>query len=358
MDGEDAPWPGATPGPGTGPTPGPGTGSASGPAPATPAEVKAVEEQLLGHVVDAPEAGGFNPHEAHPGGAPPSAATKPTVDDVAAYVGLLESSQAGDPAPAAGPIGSVRRLRNLTAVTAVVGGSAAIHLILALLAARPGGSGAPGGGSATGASSAEAPAQQGDAAPPAVDGAQPGAGGDGGDARPVVEQPAGAAIPASCLVPQGGALDLELTDVSWEEGEDGLSASWDVLVHNRDSDTFTVFLHRNADANAATRANKWVGPPVDWDVEGYYLIAPDPEAPVINSWSGGVSTSVEPGLPTLCSWESVDRVVAVYYRPECSADLWAQLKAAPDAAGRDALMRPLAIDMPAPEQMKTFECPQ
>ncbi len=350
MDGE------GTSGPGT--TPGPGPSSAPGPAPATPAEVKAVEEQFLGHVVDAPEAGGFNPHGAQPGGAAPSSATPPTVDDVAAYVGLLELSQAGAPVPAAGPIGSVRRLRTLTVVTAVVGGCGAILLILALLATRPGG-GAPGGGSATGAGGAEAPAQQGDAAPPAVDGAQPGAGGDGGGAaQPVDEQPAGAAIPASCLVPQGGALDLELTDVSWVEEEDGLSASWDVLVHNRDSETFTVFLHRNADANAATRANKWVGPPVDWDVEGYYLVAPDPEAPAINSWSGGVHTSVEPGLPTLCSWEAVDRLVAVYDRPECSADLWAQLTAAPDAAGREALMRPLAIDMPAPEQMKSFECPQ
>ena len=254
----------------------------------------------------------------------------------------------------------MRRLRNVTGATVLAGvilaGSAGFLLILALLAARPGGGGAPGDGSATGASGPAAPAQQGDVAPPDAGEAQPGAG--GGAAQPVEEEPAGAAIPASCLVPEGGALDLELTDVSWEEGEDGLSASWDVLVHNRDSETFTVFLHRNADANAATRANKWVGPPVDWDVEGYYLIAPDPEAPVINSWSGGVSTSVEPGLPTFCSWESVDRVVAVYERPECSAALWTQLKAAPDAAGREALMRPLAIDMPAPEQMKTFDCPQ
>jgi hypothetical protein len=232
----------------------------------------------------------------------------------------------------------------VTAVFAVV--------ILILWLSRSSGGGTP----ATGASGPAAPAQQGDVAPPDAGAAEPGAG--GGAAQPVEEQPAGVAIPASCLVPQGGALDLELTDVSWVEEEDGLSASWDVLVHNRDSETFTVFLHRNADANAATRANKWVGPPVDWDVEGYYLVAPDPEAPAINSWSGGVRTSVEPGLPTLCSWESVDRLVAVYHRPECSAALWIQLKAAPDAAGRDALMRPLAIDMPAPEQMKTFECPQ
>jgi hypothetical protein len=148
-----------------------------------------------------------------------------------------------------------------------------------------------------------------------------------------------------------------LRDVSWNEEEDGLNASWNVLVHNRESDTFQVFLHDVADANAATRANKWVGRPTDWRTDGSYIIAPDPEAPVINHWSGGVSTSVEPGLQTFCSWEYVDRLVAVYSGPECRDDLWAQLKAAPDAASREALMRPLAIDMPTPEKMKTFQCP-
>jgi hypothetical protein len=78
---------------------------------------------------------------------------------------------------------------------------------------------------------------------------------------------------------------------------------------------------------------------------------------VINRWSGGVSTSVEPGLPTFCSWAYVDRLVAVYSGPECRDDLWAQLTAAPDAASREALMGPLAIDMPTPEEMKTFQCP-
>jgi hypothetical protein len=158
-------------------------------------------------------------------------------------------------------------------------------------------------------------------------------------------------------VPQGGALDLELADVTWREETDGLNASWEGVVHNRGSDTFNVILHEVADANAATKANKWVGPPTDWGTDGSYIVEPDPKAPVINDWSGGVRLGIEPGLPTLCSWEYVDRLVAVYSGPECSDALWAQLKAAPDAAAREALMAPLAVDMPMPDQMRTFSCP-
>jgi hypothetical protein len=265
------------------------------------------------------------------------------VDDVAAYVGLLELSQAGDPVPAAGPVGSVRRLRTVTVVTAFLGGSAAFLLILALLATRPGGT------PATGAGGPAVPVQQEDVVPPSVDEAKPSAG--------------GAVIPTSCLVPEGGALDLELADVMWTQETDGLSFSWRVLIHNRGSDTFNVFLHDVADANAATRADIAVPPPTDWRTDGSNLVGPDGEtlpngdALPINSSSGGGRTSVEPGLPTYCSWEYVDRLVAVFSGPECRDDLWTQLKAAPDAAAREALMAPLAIDMPLPEQMKTFQCP-
>jgi hypothetical protein len=313
---------------GSGSTPAPDPALSPGPTLATPAEVAAAEAELLGLVVDAPEAGGLGLQATHAaGGAPATAALQATADDVAAYVGLVELSQPTPPLPGVGAVGSPQRLGRLMVASGVMG-LFGVFLLLAVLASGAGGGGAPGDGSTTGAGGLAAPAQ-----------------------------PAGAAIPASCLVPEGSVLDLELTDVSWNEEEDGLNASWNVLVHNRESDTFQVFLHDVADANAATRANKWVGRPTDWRTDGTYIIAPDPEAPVINSWSGGVSTSVEPGLPTFCSWEYVDRLVAVYSGPECRDDLWAQLKAAPDAASREALMRPLAIDMPTPEKMKTFQCP-
>jgi hypothetical protein len=185
----------------------------------------------------------------------------------------------------------------------------------------------------------------------------------GGAAQPAEAQPARAVIPTSCLVPQGGALDLELADVTWKEATDGLSFSWHVLIHNRGSDTFSVFLHDVAGANAASRAQSGVGP-TEWQASGGNIIEPDGkalpngDALPIDSESGGGQTSVEPGLPTFCSWEYVDRMVAVYSGPECRDALWAQLKAAPDAAAREALLGPLAIDMPIPDQMRIFACPE
>ena len=350
MDGDGAPGSGATPGPGTttgsGPPPAPGPGSATSPPD--------LETEWFGLAVDSAEQGGLNPHVAHPGGAAPSSATPPTLDDVAAYVGLLELSQPTPPLPGDGPVGSVRRLRRLTVATALVGGSAAFLLILAVLAARPGGT------PATGAGGPAVPVQQGDVVPPSVDEAKPSAGGGGGDAQPGA---GGAVIPTSCLVPEGGALDLELTDVTWTQETDGLSFSWRVLIHNRGSDTFSVFLHDVAGANAASRA-QFGADPTEWQTSGGNMVDPDGtvlpngNALPINSESGGGRTSVEPGLPTFCSWGYVDRLVAVYSGPECRDDLWTQLKAAPDAAAREALLGPLAVDMPIPDEMKTFSCPE
>ena len=128
-------------------------------------------------------------------------------------------------------------------------------------------------------------------------------------------------------------------------------------VHNRAGDPFQVFLHDASDANAATRANGWTGRPTDWRTNGSAIIDPDGVAPALNRWGGGVSTSVEPGLPTFCSWEYVDRLVAVYPGPACRDDVWARIQEAPDAAAREALMRPLSVELPVPSQMATFACP-
>jgi hypothetical protein len=131
----------------------------------------------------------------------------------------------------------------------------------------------------------------------------------------------------------------------------------------RSSDTFSVFLHDVAGANAASRAQSGVDP-TEWQASGGYIIEADGTALSngvalpINSESGGGQTSVEPGLPTFCSWGYVDRLVAVYSGPECRDALWAQMKAAPDAAAREALLGPLAIEMPVPDQMRTFSCPE
>ncbi len=283
-------------------------------------------------------------------GAPtPSPTPKPTVDDIAAYVGLVELSQPAPSLPEAGPVGSPRRLGRLLLLSGFAG-LVGIFLLLAVMQARPGG---------------ETPAP---VAPP-VDAAQPagdaepadGAGGDAG--QPVDAQPGGAVIPTSCLVPQGGALDLELTDVTWKEATDGLSFSWRVLIHNRGSEAFSVFLHDVAGANAASRAQSGVDP-TEWQAGGGNVIEPDGKvlpngnALPINSESGGGQTSVEPGMPTHCSWGYVDRLVAVYSGPECRDAIWARLKAASDAVAREAILGPLAIDMPIPDQMRAFSCPE
>jgi hypothetical protein len=235
---------------GSGSTPAPDPALSPGPTLATPAEVAAAEAELLGLVVDAPEAGGLGLQATHAaGGAPATAALQATADDVAAYVGLVELSQPTPPLPGVGAVGSPQRLGRLMVASGVMG-LFGVFLLLAVLASGAGGGGAPGDGSTTGAGGLAAPAQ-----------------------------PAGAAIPASCLVPEGSVLDLELTDVSWNEEEDGLNASWNVLVHNRESDTFQVFLHDVADANAATRANKWVVGPLTGALTAPTSSPPTPKPP-------------------------------------------------------------------------------
>ncbi|HYO42758.1 MAG TPA: hypothetical protein VES19_06115 [Candidatus Limnocylindrales bacterium] len=345
---------------GSGSTADPGPRADPGSASATPTEVELVEQEMLGLVVDAPAAGGLNPHGVQPGttSASPAPLTGqgggPAIgEDLAALDQLIaladETPTSGPTGPGPAPAGqswltTLRAGRLVDPKDLLVAGGITALFAVAFTVfwmQRSAGGDAP-------ATGAQGPAQSRpeEAAAPSG-GGQPG----GGDL------PGGAAIPASCLVPVGGVLDLELVDVSWSEEEDGLGASWTVEVRNRAGDPFQVFLHDASDANAATRANGWTGRPTDWRTDGSYIIAPDAEAPAINRWHGGVRTSVEPDLPTFCSWEYVDRLVAVYPGPACRDDVWAQLKAAPDAAARETLMRPLAVDLPIPQQMATFQCP-
>ena len=85
----------------------------------------------------------------------------------------------------------------------------------------------------------------------------------------------------------------------------------------------------------------------DWYREGFYIIEPDAGRTAPTGRSGKVDLSVEVGLPTLCSWARTDRIVAVWYRPDCTEALWKQLNAAPDAAAREAPMAPFGSRCPS-----------
>ena len=366
---------------------GPASGGASGtgpgkpaeppaPTPASRSEIESVENELLGRVVDALEAGGLSPLAPKPdpgavdGGpylptalapAPPTPSVRalPSDADAVAFAQLVDLANDSDPVPEPGespspPMGTL--LRGVLALGVFFGCTFALVLLFLVLTGwSPGGS-APGSGAGGEPARAGAASPGGDPGGGAAgaSGVDPGA--QGAAAASSAVQPAGGAVlPTSCFVPEPGTLYVELVDVSWV-GEDGVSASWDVVVHNRGDEAFGVFLHETGDANAATRANKWEPPATDWNVEGFYIVDPDATASVVNSWSGGVSQSVEPNLPTLCSWERTDRIVAVYHRPECTTALYEQLKAAPDASAREALMAPHVVDMPVPDQMTTFSC--
>jgi hypothetical protein len=346
------------------------------PTPASRAEIEAVENELLGRVVDAPEAGGVSPLAPKPGpstvgGGPylptalapdppaPSVRALPSDADAVAFAQLVDLANDSYPVPEPGespspPMGTL--LRGVIALGVFFGCTVALVLIIMVLTGwSPGGS-APGSGTGGEPARAGATSSGGDPGGGAAGGSEVDPSAQGAAAASSAAQPAGGAVlPTSCFVPEPGTLSVELTDVSWVE-EDGVSASWEVVVHNRGDEAFGVFLHETGEANAATRANNWEPPATDWNVTGFYIVDPDATAPVVNSWSGGVSQSVEQGLPTLCSWQRTDRIVAVYHRPECTIALYEQLKAAPDAAARDALMAPYAVDMPVPDQMTSFSC--
>jgi hypothetical protein len=349
---------------------------------ASPGEVSAVEEELLGRVVDAPRDGGLNPHGAD---APAPQAAVPGDAAVDRTVqGAIDTGSKADGALVAfvshGPRARLafgeRHGRSLYLSAILLLAVALLLVGLGVIVLRPGAGSpsadVPAGGSGPAAgvvddegaapAQGQADGQAGDAIAPGQDQAgDAGAPGRSGGGQQPVEQPPAAVdgVPQSCLVPSGEALAIELADVTWREEEDGTYASWAVVVRNVGSETFSLLVHRVAGANAATLANNWEMPPTGWDTEARWTIDPDAPGHLPTDFDGSLYTSVEPGLPTLCDWEYTDRVVAVYGRPGCIDVLWEKLqgvKADPEA--QEALLRPLAITLPIPDRMNGWTCPE
>ena len=294
MDGDSAP--------GSGATPGPGSGSTSGPVPATPAEVKAVEDELLGIVVDGPRAGGLGRDATRTTRAAPSS-RPPTADDVAAYVGLVELSQPTPPLPGVGPVGSTRRLGRLLVASGLMG-LFGVFLLLAVMQSRSGG-GDAGDGSTTGAGGPAASVQQGGAAQPSVDEAQPGAGGGAG-------QPDTADL-AGCRV-DDYAVSVAVRNVKSQTGiNQALDTTWDLVFTNESAEPVAIVFHRQRSADTPGAA-----PSAGWD-DGWQEVAPGQEYAETrgSEWTRfpGSESGVDDGLRF---WKYVDRMAVFRATPACS----------------------------------------
>jgi hypothetical protein len=295
--------------PGSGATPGPGTGSTAGPAPATPAEVKAVEDELLGIVVDGPLAGGLGRPATHTTGAAPSSATPPTADDVAAYVGLVELSQPTPPLPGIGPIGSTRRLGRLLVASGLMG-LFGVFLLLAVMQTRSGG-GDPGDGSTTGAGGPAAAVPQGGVAQPPIDEAQPGAG--GGAAQPGGAQ--GSTIDACAASVE--EVKLEIADEEREEIRAQMGGGpvqgyqrwvrWKQVYRNTTQEGFVVVEHHTRNAGGGLE------PESGWDTRSVQVPTPGDafQETAFRGFKVSMYGAVDP------AWDYVDRVAIVRDRPEC-----------------------------------------
>jgi len=341
MDGDSAP--------GSGATPGPGTGSTTGPAPATPAEVKAVEDELLGIVVDGPAAGGLGRQATTPLTAPTGG---PTLgEDLAAFDQLVAlADDTGTPgAPGSGPVspgGSwIARLRRGESVgpreLVVAGGVSALFgvAILVFLLSRSSGGGTPSAGAGDPAAPARqgdvappavddaqqgdvAPpavddAQQGDVAPPAVDDAQQGAVGDGGGAQPGGEQ--GSTIEACAASAED--VKLEIADEEREELRAQMGGGpvqgyqrwvrWKQVYRSATEDPVVVIEHYTRDAGGD------VEPESGWDTGS--VQAPTPGDVVQRDAFRGFKVSMYGDVDP--AWDYVDRVAIMRDGPEC-VPLW------------------------------------
>jgi len=242
-------------------------------------------------------------------------------DDLAAYDELLNLSVGTDPEPpGVGPRAPRSREKELIIRLGVVRMTLAFSVIiiiillaLLVLLSRSSGGGTP----AVGAGDPAAPAQQGDAASPAVDEAQPGAGGDGGDAQPVDEQ--GSTIEA--CVASATAVKLEIADEEREELRAQVGGGpvqgyqrwvrWKQVYRSATEDPVVVIEHYTRDAGGD------VEPESGWDTGS--VQAPTPGDVVQRDAFRGFKVSMYGDVDP--AWDYVDRVAIMRDRPEC-VPLW------------------------------------